>query len=364
MAEVAICSLVRDGMAYLPSYRRQLESLTLDAGDTWRLHILEGDSRDDSRAFLEAWAREDARVHVGREDVGDAVEAEDRAARWAHVCNACVDLIPAGGAHTHMLWLEADLCFPPELLGRLLAHGVDVVAPVIWLGGLFYDTWGFRGRDGVRWTNEPPYHADYRPMRLIELNSVGSCVLFDRAVLDAGIRFRPTYGDGLLVGMCNDARARGLRVFADTATAILHPVSHWEAQMWRCESVERVDAAGRATRQGGPELRGEGLDPYLSMLDAGHLVCTQHRFLLRTFKALETNRLAIDVRARSAPRRGYDLRIAHRPPVGGAIGRSLRRRLGKARGEVPVIHIEGDSAGAATPTDLSCSLEITMEHTP
>ena len=27
MSEVALCSLVRDGMGYLPSYRRQLESL-------------------------------------------------------------------------------------------------------------------------------------------------------------------------------------------------------------------------------------------------------------------------------------------------------------------------------------------------
>ncbi|HJV34643.1 hypothetical protein, partial [Geomonas sp.] len=128
MSLVVICSLVRDGMSYLPSYRRQLESLTLEGGLEWHLCILEGDSRDGSAKYLEQWAAEDPRITVGKENVGDTAEIQDRAERWARVCNACLDLIPASLDYSHMLWLEADLSFPPELLRRLVRHEADVVS--------------------------------------------------------------------------------------------------------------------------------------------------------------------------------------------------------------------------------------------
>ena len=296
-------------MKYLPSYRNQLESLYISGGLDWKLFILEGDSRDDSHGFLKRWANDDPRVHIGQEHVGVSIDIEDRAACWARAGNACFDLTPTEGNHTHFLWLEADLCFPAELLTRLVAHDVDVVAPIVWLGGLFYDTWGFRGTDGVKWTNGAPYHSDYRPWTLLEMNSVGSCVLFKREVLDAGIRFRPTYEDGLLVGMCNNARDRGFKVWADPSTAILHPVTEWEAQMWRCNTVELIDEHG-----GCSEL---DTSSKLTNERATHLVALDPDLVRHVFDALfaslcmdlDTNRLEVEVRARERPHRNYDLRI-------------------------------------------------------
>jgi hypothetical protein len=362
VAEVAICSLVRDGMAYLPSYRRQLESLSVEGGHGWRLYVIEGDSRDASYAFLQRWAEEDSRVRVGQQHVGDGVGVEERAARWARAGNACLDLVPAGGAHTHVLWLESDLCFPADLLVRLLAHRVDVVAPIIWIGGLFYDTWGFRGMDGVKWQAE----TRFRTMQLVEMNSVGSCVLFDRKVLDAGILFRPAFEDGLLVGMCNDARARGMKVWADTGTAILHPVSVWEAQMWRCSGVALSDGRGMSEQLSPAEANMLGLDPNMPNLDAGFLLRGHRAFLCALFRRLDTNRLEVEVTARAYPRRSYAMRVRRQAPLGFWRLGLVRRLLFRLSCD---LYLSGDDQHRASlrtrwfrPGPLRCDFRIIMEE--
>lgn len=316
MPEVAICSLVRDGMDYLPSFRGQLDSLRLTPGTSWRLHILEGDSQDGTWAFLQKWASEDPRISLAQEQAGEAVEKEDRAARWARVGNSCLDLVPTSGPHTHVLWLEADLCFPPELLSRLLAHQVDIVAPMIYLGGQFYDTWGFRDIEGQKWTNLAPYHPEFKAMSLMEMGSVGSCVLFRREVLEKGIRFKGTYENGLLVGMCQDARAVGFRVWADTGTAILHPVDQWEAQMWRPSSVQITPPNGISNDMPLGAARALGMESNLPILDPETLLRSHRRFWNALLLEHHTNRLDIEVRAKAYPQKSYALSVKYSPPSG------------------------------------------------
>lgn len=363
MAEVAICSLVRDGMAYLPAYRSQLENLRLEEGDTWHLYILEGDSRDGSQTFLQAWAAEDPRITIGQEHVGDASEKEDRAGRWARVGNACFDLVPPTALHTHYLWLEADLCFPTELLARLLDRHVDIVAPMIFLGGSFYDTWGFRDASGRKWKNKAPYHPQYRPHALLEMGSVGSCVLFRRAVLEAGIRFKGTYENGLLVGMCQDARAKGFKVWADTATAILHPMEPWEAQMWQPRQICLVDPQDRTIELALPEAKELGLKPNLPLLDGGALLHAQRHFWRQLFRRWSTNRLDVQVWARTYPRKSYDLVIRVQPPSG-------LFRLAPVRGallqcqRLSKLRYSPERGGSWTSGLFQCSIAISMEEAP
>lgn len=367
MAEVAICSLVRDGMAYLPSYRRQLECLQLPAGDTWRLHILEGDSQDGSQEFLRQWADEDPRIQIGQEHVGDAVEQEDRAGRWARVGNACFQLIPPESSHSHVLWLEADLCFPPELLARLLAREVDIVAPMIYLGGVFYDTWGFRDTNGRRWTNTTPFHPDYKPFSLMEMGSVGSCVLFRREVLDAGIRFKGTYENGLLVGMCNDARVKGFRVFADTATAILHPMGPWEAQMWRPSRVEVQSSGGSVTSLRLQEAVSLGLQPNLPILDPSAFVSAQLPFLRNLFRKYKAARIELAIGASTYPQKTYFLQVLLGPPSGfshaGPFWNWILKSIGPRRTK---FHLEQDGSSIATWAfgRLKSRTRITLETRP
>lgn len=318
MTHVMICSAVRNGMDYLPSYRSQLEQLKRPEGLTIQLCLLEGDSTDGTREYVERWALERPDYLIaGYESVGDTAEIQDRAERWAAVGNACLKLIPADSQHTHVLWLEADLCFPPELLARLLAHGVDVVAPMIWLGGNFYDSWGFRNLDGTRWTARPTVYPDFVFQTLLEMGSVGSCVLFRRAVFDSGIRFRGPYETGLLVGVCNDSRSKGFRVFADLTTAILHPADAWEAQMWRCSSIDLADRAGHAIPLSVTEAENLGLETYLPVFD-GTFLQQAHRGLWDSLHRL-TGSASLSVEAegwKNGNKNRYALTIR---PVGEAL---------------------------------------------
>lgn len=296
MSHVMICSAVRNGMEYLPSYRSQIENLKLRDGLTFQLCLLEGDSTDGTREYVEKWLRERPDYLIaGFESVGHTARIQDRAERWAAVGNACLALIPEGSPHTHVLWLEADLCFPPELLARLVAHGVDIVAPMIWLGGNFYDSWGFRNQDGTRWTGRPTGYPDFVFQTLLELGSVGSCVLFKRAVFDSGIRFRGPYETGLLVGVCTDAREKGFRVFADLSTAILHPADAWEAQMWRCAGLDIRDRNDQPVAISVPEAENIGLEPYLPVFDSDHFRNTNRAFWESLHRILRTSALVAEV---------------------------------------------------------------------
>ena len=53
-----------------------------------------------------------------------------------------------------------------------------------------------------------------------------------------GVRFRGSYDDGLLVGVCRDASALGFATFMDSRVAILHPTSLWRKQQYRMNSVD------------------------------------------------------------------------------------------------------------------------------
>ena len=314
---VVICSLVRNGMRYLPAYRKQLEALSLPEGLSWNLCILEGDSSDGSWNFLCRWASEDDRIIIGRENVGAADEGlDDRAERWARAGNACLDLRHSVPNYTHVLWLESDLAFPLDLLTRLLSCKVDIVAPMVWIGGQFYDTWGFRDISGRKWSNSPPYHPNYRSNSLMEMGSVGSCVLIRREVLDAGIRVRGPYETGLLVGICNDARSKGFRVFADTSTAILHPVSLWEDQMWRLSGVKISDMRGTVRPLSLEDALSLRAAPLISLLTPEALVYAHRWFLKNVFKIWKTNRIDLRVEKELFPSRRYYLTVVIEKPEG------------------------------------------------
>jgi glycosyltransferase involved in cell wall biosynthesis len=236
---IAVCSLFRNSAATLDYYRAVIAAQACD-GVRLAYSFVEGDSSDDTYDRLTTWAAEDDRVTLTRRDVEPVEDFEDRVRKWAELGNLALEGALATGAD-YVLWCESDLALPPDLLRQLIdaaAAGADIVAPAIFLGGMFYDTRGFRGLDGVRFTNEAPYHPDFVAHGLMPLSSVGSCVLFRREIFDAGVRFRGTYDDGLLVGICQDAAQLGFRTFMDSRLAVLHPTTAWRRQQYRLERVE------------------------------------------------------------------------------------------------------------------------------
>lgn len=240
---MAVCSLFKNSASTIDYYRAVLASQQRP-GLELAYSFVEGDSKDDTFARLRAWRDSDQRVSLSKLDVEPVRDFDERVRKWALLGNVAIEGALKTDC-THILWCESDLALPHDLVSELVACERDIVAPAIFLGGMFYDTWGFRGLDRVRFTNEAPYHRDYAAHGVVELSSVGSVVLFDRAIFDAGVRFRGTYQDGLLVGVCRDAALLGYRTFMDSRVAVLHPTSGWRAQQY---TLERVDVeCGDAT---------------------------------------------------------------------------------------------------------------------
>ncbi|MDZ4772694.1 MAG: hypothetical protein SGI72_06110 [Planctomycetota bacterium] len=242
-AKIAVCSLFRNSASTL-EYFRAVISAQARPDIELAFSFVEGDSSDDTLARLKAWRDQDARVSLAKLDVEPVADFDDRVKKWALLGNVALETALATDC-THVLWCESDLALPHDLLEQLVASDVDIVAPAIFLGGMFYDTWGFRGLDGVRFTNVAPYHRDFRPHELVELASVGSVVLFKRAVFDRGVRFRGEYENGLLAGVNQDARRAGFQTFMDSRVAVLHPTSGWRKQQYKLERVEIVCASAR-----------------------------------------------------------------------------------------------------------------------
>ena len=286
---IAVCSLFRDSAPEVPYFRALLDHQVAAADRPFDLlfSFVEGDSRDDTWERLGGWAASDPRVILQKRDVEPLASWDARIQAWAALGNATIEQLQ-GRDWDYLLWCESDLCLPPDLMQLLLRSGQDIVAPAVFLGGLFYDTWGFRALDGSHFTNEPPHHPQFHPLGLTELASVGSTVLFRRAVFDAGIRFRPEYPNGLLAGVCSDARARGFQVWCDSRAAVIHPTMRWEHQQYRMGGVEidctAVRAGGDALRERVLALVAEVPAPLLGAaeLDPDHAVLADFRRRLET----------------------------------------------------------------------------------
>ena len=249
---VHVCAAIRQGSTYAADFFRRLRAL-----DETGYHVvgitvtLDGASVTDP-ALLQA-AAADARVRFVPEGAAiTKVETmSERSVGWARAANLALDASlerPAG----RTLWVEADLDFDADLISRLLAVGGDIVAPRVHCEGRFYDTWGFRTKDGVRIRFDKQLLSLPRHGGLIDLASVGSCLLFPTEILRRGVRLPGAYPDGLLVGFCQAAAQLGFRVSCAPDVIIRHPTEAWKQQLRALESVTIVDAAGEplGTRPG------------------------------------------------------------------------------------------------------------------
>jgi hypothetical protein len=231
---VSVCCTLRQDAAYVDAFVAQIGVQQQRRHRLTSINVV-CDGQGVTSGSLQEFARRDSRVRLITEVTSDhaVTSVEEKAVQWAAIANQVVEAGLQSDA-THLLYLEPDLCFPLDLIDQLTVRGKDIIAPIVWLGGAFYDSWGFRDLSGKNIQQVHGIHAEMSP---IELGSVGSCVLFRREVFDRGIRFRGPFEQGLLVGVCQDARQLGFTVWADPAVAIVHPTSLWRAQTWTIRGV-------------------------------------------------------------------------------------------------------------------------------
>jgi hypothetical protein len=196
-----------------------------------------------SHSEIRTWSLlKDDRVTLVQENNNDSAcdSIEQKTLQWVGLCNQGLESSLIFKSD-FTLFIEADLSFPYDLIDELTSADLDITAPIVSLGASFYDSWGFRRLDGTRINSFVDAAYDTKP---IELSSVGSCVLFRTEIFSSGVRFRGPYETGLLVGVCNDARELGYKVWALPSVAIVHPTSSWRDQMWHIKKVS-FDCADR-----------------------------------------------------------------------------------------------------------------------
>jgi len=227
---VNLCSTIRQGAEYARSFIAQLEVLSTHNFTLGSVNLVCDGAGAIVDEHLAAYAQRDPRVRLIQEvdAEGDTFSLQRKAQQWSRIANQAVGAALESPC-SHVLYIEADLCFPFDLVDQLVARERDVVAPLVLLGGAFHDSWGFRDLAGRRVTGVGATDVTAEP---VPLGSVGSCALIRAEVLQRGARFPPTYDDGLFVGLCAQARALGYRIWADPAVSVLHPTTSWRRQSW------------------------------------------------------------------------------------------------------------------------------------
>ena len=227
---VCLLSMFSSSTGYLDRYFYQVSLLrnVLQArGDRLRLILCEGDSVDQTWPQLKAQVRRYRLKHkLLRHHHGNTVygsqEIPQRFAQLSRIWNEMLEHVTDGV--DVVIIVESDLIWEAQTLLQLVEHAQAVggiVAPMVFEGDdWFHDCWAHR-RNGVRFTNEPPYHKDLAslPNGLLRMDSVGSCLAMPGEIA----RTCSTTESEELVGFCNQARAIGYGVWCDPRLRIQHP---------------------------------------------------------------------------------------------------------------------------------------------
>jgi hypothetical protein len=212
----------RFGALYWPPYMEDRSTLT----------AVYGDSTDGTEKELLQQQKKHGKdiMQLVRYDHGgpfwSSTEEAERMEALSKIVNAGLNaLSPRLAADDFVLLVESDLLWDNvrpinQLVAKLRQYSmIDAIAPFVYAGDAFYDIWGFRGKDGVRFNPYPPYHPSLStgeaiPLdRLVpvEVSSVGSCFVARSKVMK-DIRIE----DGnALVGFWAAARAKGFHVYVD-----------------------------------------------------------------------------------------------------------------------------------------------------
>lgn len=193
-----------------------------------RAVAVEGDSRDATRAQLEALADKMKGLfeleivtcnHGG--PVYGSTESPQRMEALSKVGNAIFDSVREND--DILVYVESDLIWDGATISALIDHVVadesDIVSPLVFAGENFYDVYGYRGLDGNRFAPFPPYHSSLNSIVLTEVSNVGSCLVMRGEVAR---KVRIVNGDAL-VGWCEQARKQGYTISVDPSLSIRHP---------------------------------------------------------------------------------------------------------------------------------------------
>lgn len=202
-----------------------------EQGHRLRVIAVEGDSNDRDRTWRSLSHNAMVNtldIHIVRCNHGGphygSTESPDRLSALSKVANACFDAVTVDD--DVFIYVESDLIWTADsmlaLIHTIMSHSyADVIAPLVFAGEHFYDTFVFRGMDGTRFAPFPPYHDSLlAPPDLTRVSSAGSCLVMGSAVARDPLH-RMT--SNALLEFCANVVANNYRIYVDPSVRIYHP---------------------------------------------------------------------------------------------------------------------------------------------
>lgn len=223
---VTIVSAFRNAVAYIPRYVAQvcdLSDLLRRRGDCLNLLLGYGDSTDGTgEALFDACAN---RIGAHLMDVSHggphfgSIEDAQRFRQLSQTWNKLLPNIPKEA--DAVVLLESDLVWEAATLMALIDHlaTYPAIAPMIFdvdPADRFRDVYAFR-RNGARFTNEAPYHADLNGA-VLQVDSAGSALAL-RGPLARAVSVPEA---DVVVGVCRQIYEQGGAVYVDPQLKVFH----------------------------------------------------------------------------------------------------------------------------------------------
>lgn len=239
---LAVLTPFRNARKHLPRYFRQLTALRQALAPSIRLRLVaaEGDSVDGTRqAILDRAHEAGISVDLVPTDHGGmhwkSVEDPARMRTMSNVMNAALSAVEP--TDDLVLWIMSDLGWDASTIRDLVLaaesrrDGFDVLAPLVFQGENFYDTWAYRS-GGTRFRATPPHHENLVPGQLSEVDSAGTCL-----AMRAGVARAARATDQEAVSWCADARRHGARIAVSDRWKVEHDPPQARRLLWLGDAV-------------------------------------------------------------------------------------------------------------------------------
>ncbi len=223
--------MFRDSTGYIERYFRQVAGLRqlLEArGDELWLALAEGDSVDATwdrlRDYFGEWKGFLIKRAHGSSHPWHWSDVPERWAAISWVCNGIIEKVQEDPDVDVFLYVESDLGWAAEMILELVDKvGVDrpTIAPLVFAGENFYDTWGHIGMDGGQFGPFSPYHCSLEGNQgeMVEVYSAGSCIAMSGDVVRAGVRWDKV---DHCRGLGRAIRTAGFSLWVDPTLRVVH----------------------------------------------------------------------------------------------------------------------------------------------
>lgn len=224
MKKILIGSLVRDRAWVLPDFLRGILALDYPTDEIELLFIV-NDSTDASWDILERFRREHLKryseIFIMQISLGAPKDKrideirQEIIPNLAYLRNVMLSHI---GCNDFLFSVDCDILLPGNALRELLGAGKDICAGIV--NNHPADFWPniYDQRKRQPW-------RDYPRQQVFECDVTGAVILLSRAVCNSVQYGVPDRG-GEDIFFCNDARAKGFRVFANSRVNAWHMLRH------------------------------------------------------------------------------------------------------------------------------------------